>query len=570
MTNSVAEFKISNEALGRAFQNAGQRLGETLLFKIPSSFKWTAKGRVPKPLLQLATTLLNGKVTRESARELIEQWIRRDAECEIADRMHHEAVLLAQLSPLLAEVLDEELWSSLITHLASYASLASELHPDSLPIAFLSGAVEIPIVLQAYHPALFQLQLFQSTMNSALASIEKSFDESGKPHARMLGTFPESLASWVRTYFALQLFEEDSEYPEEIELHLQRCAQNALILSRNNDSIACGNSVKPKGWKSLRETVVSLAGDPAVKRLLGLRQPKSVRRLRVISEHALPEMSFQSDWAECAVMRSSWNVNSQAIYVDHSQELKIEIDGRNGIVTTCVCEPRITINQIPAERLTQWRATCWFSDEDADYLELEAEYSLDTKIQRQIVLAREENVILFADAVLTEECNEVAYQCDIEIPDRCQFFESEEYHEGFVMGSEPEALVLPLELGEWKDGSVNNGLCRTESGFQYSIQDRRGAVYAPLMFSLSRDSGAEPYTWRSLTVAESLRTLSHREAVGYRVQLNDAHWMIYRSLVSAASRSVLGQNTTEEFLFGIVGSDGEFHQYVGVEGVSAE
>ena len=130
--------------------------------------------------------------------------------------------------------------------------------------------------------------------------------------------------------------------------------------------------------------------------------------------------------------------------------------------------------------------------------------------------------------------------------------------------------MLPLELGEWKESSIIGGLKPTATGFQHSIKDRRGTIYAPLMFSLSRDSGAEPYTWRSLTVAESLRTLSHHEAVGYRVQLNDAQWMIYRSLVSAASRSVLGQNTTEEFLFGIVDSGGEFHQYVGVEGVSAE
>ena len=138
------------------------------------------------------------------------------------------------------------------------------------------------------------------------------------------------------------------------------------------------------------------------------------------------------------------------------------------------------------------------------------------------------------------------------------------------MGREPEALVLPLGLNEWRELDCEGAMRKTSNGFEYTINGQKGTIYAPLLFCLTRDAGTEPYTWRKLSVAEGLSRSSDNVAVGYRVQLNESQWLIYRSLSPAASRSVLGQNTTAEFIFGAMDDKGEFHQYVGVEGVVAD
>jgi hypothetical protein len=56
-----------------------------------------------------------------------------------------------------------------------------------------------------------------------------------------------------------------------------------------------------------------------------------------------------------------------------------------------------------------------------------------------------------------------------------------------------------------------------------------------------------PLTWRALTVAENLQLVSPDVAVGYRLQLDRAQWIFYRSLGTAAPRTVLGCHTAADF-----------------------
>jgi len=72
-------------------------------------------------------------------------------------------------------------------------------------------------------------------------------------------------------------------------------------------------------------------------------------------------------------------------------------------------------------------------------------------------------------------------------------------------------------------------------------------------------------TWRRLTVAHQLQILPADIAVGYRVQTGKRQWVIYRSLGPTASRSVLGQHFSAEFVLARFPDKGELKQLIEIE-----
>lgn len=81
-------------------------------------------------------------------------------------------------------------------------------------------------------------------------------------------------------------------------------------------------------------------------------------------------------------------------------------------------------------------------------------------------------------------------------------------------------------------------------------------MFAPLFVDLNRKRLDKPLTWRQLTVGQLREIVPHDVAVGYRVQVGKAQWLMYRSLAPAAIRTVLGQNLMHEFLVGRFHADG--------------
>ena len=74
-----------------------------------------------------------------------------------------------------------------------------------------------------------------------------------------------------------------------------------------------------------------------------------------------------------------------------------------------------------------------------------------------------------------------------------------------------------------------------------------------------------PATWRQLTIAENRQTLSPDLAVGYRVQVRNDHWLVYRSLGPRGNRTLLGHNLVSEFLVARFKTDGEIEPLVEIE-----
>jgi hypothetical protein len=227
--------------------------------------------------------------------------------------------------------------------------------------------------------------------------------------------------------------------------------------------------------------------------------------------------------------------------------------------------------RLDGERLSpakdaSWEEVCWHSDDDADYLELEIELTRGVRVQRQMLLARDDRFLLLADAVLGVESGALDYTSTLPLVEGVVFDPASETREGYLVGRKPRALVFPLSLPEWREQTWRGGLTSTAGSLEFQCGhpvSRR--IYAPLFFDLDPRRQVQPATWRRLTVAENRTIVPHEEAVGYRVQSGSQQWLIYRSLDERGNRTLLGQNLVSEMLVARFETSGEIESLLEIE-----
>jgi hypothetical protein len=228
-----------------------------------------------------------------------------------------------------------------------------------------------------------------------------------------------------------------------------------------------------------------------------------------------------------------------------------------------------------AEFTSNWDQICWVSDSDVDYLELEAKLTGGMRVQRQLLLARDDRFLLLADGVLAPEDagGPIDYRATLELADGVRFQPAAETCEGHLATTkpstdeaiEPRALVLPLALPEWRSAARMGELSAGERMLELRQRARGRGLFAPLFFDLDRRRLKKPFTWRRLTVAESLAPVADDVAVGQRVEVGKLQWMFYRSLAARTPRTVLGQHLASEFLAGRFHRSGEVDRLLEVE-----
>jgi hypothetical protein len=230
-----------------------------------------------------------------------------------------------------------------------------------------------------------------------------------------------------------------------------------------------------------------------------------------------------------------------------------------------VWETRLTADGTLLEPQTGWEEVCWHTDDDVDYLELECKLSGDWCLQRQFIMAREDQFLFVADALVGPGSAEIEYTSCLPLAEQVRFIPEDETREGTLVGCRhPLGRVLPLAMPEWRplhyDGDLNTsqtGLCHTQ---------RAGGqrLYAPIFIDLDRRRGRRPLTWRRLTVAERLEIVDAETAVAFRVQVGGEQWVFYRSLTDTDSRTFLGQHIHDEFFAGRFDPDGEVDELISI------
>jgi hypothetical protein len=341
----------------------------------------------------------------------------------------------------------------------------------------------------------------------------------------------------------------------------------AMRLTRHDGSQVLSQSAGGAWCKDLFDAALQLAGDEddrdiARVALPGVKKSKA-KRIPLMS---LPDPATHSEWSAVSILRAGWpRKEPRLTAVWPGKQVDIELDSGSDILWSGRWELEVRCDGRPLEPQSEWEEVCWYSDDEVDYLELEISLGEQARVQRHMLLAREDRVLLVADAILGRERSKFEYRGVLPLAGAIRFQPASDTREGLLIGKKPRALVLPLALPEWRCDPRGGTLAATGRGLELTQSCEGSALFAPLFLDLDNRRLKRAFTWRPLTIAENRRTLARDEAAGYRVMIGKDQWLVYRTLGEAGNRTLLGHNLVSQMLVARFSTEGEVDPLVEIE-----
>ncbi|GIW99337.1 MAG: hypothetical protein KatS3mg111_2670 [Pirellulaceae bacterium] len=350
---------------------------------------------------------------------------------------------------------------------------------------------------------------------------------------------------------------------------------------RHDGTQLLGARCKPARGRRVWEALIDYARPSSTLRAAlaasGIVTPakRSAKRVTGLQTGKLESPCWYGEPVRAAVLRTDWTRKSGRVAIDfEGPNLRIEAAGPKGdLVLSGVWPCRASRDGQQLAQPAEWSEVCWFTDDDVAYLEVEAHPTPSVRVQRQIMLMREERLLFLAEALLGDQRAEWGVHWQLPLAEGVRWLGAEKTTEGRLRTGHGDALVLPLFLPEWQRAvqraSLGEPLMQRGDHLTGGLQRHALRVYAPLVISLQGRHARRPITWRWLTVGRDLKIVAPDEAVAYRMQIGKEQWVFYRSLDQVARRTALGMHTLSEFLAGrFFADDGAVDPIVEVEPAS--
>lgn len=279
--------------------------------------------------------------------------------------------------------------------------------------------------------------------------------------------------------------------------------------------------------------------------------------------------SSQSDWAANAVLRSGLTSNADSIGLSWSGEdvhVGLSCEGRR--LLTGKWNYNIKVDGEPNVSMGEWVCTCWFTDDDVAFVELEKGSADGIRHVRHVMLSTAENMALLVDTV-TAATEESVVEFDADLTNVSGHFPTLERNpitrELRGDSSMPELRVVPVWLEE--DRLMNaSGNCAADADGIHITANGTGGVTVPLVIDWNRRRKAAEADWNRLTVTEDRKVLSQHHTGAYRVRIGLNQLLIFRSLRPGTQlRAALGYNTSHETAYGSICHSGVIDPLVMVE-----
>jgi hypothetical protein len=428
------------------------------------------------------------------------------------------------------------------------------------PLADQLFTSELPLTIAYLFPEIERCQrLAKPACQNISNGLNELLDGAGFPKSQDLEILRPLMASWLRSgYIDREMGA--NRITGNPAMQFDWLVRQAIRMTRHDGSQMLSDGTTTQGTKRLFEAALQFTEDSEDRAIANRALPGGKKPHDKQEMGELPKSDARSEWAEVAVLRSSWSRSSNRLLATYGQrELNSELCSGSSVIWSGNCDPQLQVDGQTLSPTTDWEEVCWHSDDDASYLELECQLTAGWKIQRQWLLARKDRFIYVGDAMLSKNSTgeRIEYRCTWPLAEGVRFAGEVETREGFLGDDKPRARVIPAALPEWRSERLDASLGTVQGGVQLFQTGRGRALYAPLFVDLNPRRFDKPLTWRRLTVAEKLETQPNDVAVGYRVQIGKSQWLIYRSLTPPVSRTVLGQNLSTEFLLGRFKKSGE-------------
>jgi hypothetical protein len=489
-----------------------------------------------------------------------------------------QIVALANALPQLADELPGPTWWLLAEKLHDLAVEASQHHvhwpsePRDVVRQQLLGG-ELPLALGCLFPEVRALRGLRKTARDTFSEgLIEVTDGQGLPHARLLSVLGPLLACWTRARW-LGTSLKNGPWSRQAESQYQWLVRQALRLADvgGRFMLAPGAEGAPAWRKSLFTRALELAGDKGDVAAADEVLPRGVVRVHTAAGRKhLPDPSLNSDWSGIAVLAGGWSrkdVRLAVAFADDPLRIELCVGGERLIAGEWRCET--TCDGERVQPVGEWEQLCWESGKRFDFLELGLELSHGLRLERQLLLGREDRVLYLSDIVVAADQlpRKLKHSISLPLGVAAEWVPEPETRDGVLFGRKLRAAVLPLALGEWRS-DPRGGSLEEENGQLRLAQESRGrALCCPLFFDLDRKRAKLECTWRQLTVGESMEVVPADAAVGFRVQSGCEQWLFYRSLGPAGNRTVLGQNVAGEFSAGRFLDSGKYKEWIEIEPV---
>ncbi|RMG02979.1 MAG: hypothetical protein D6741_02920 [Planctomycetota bacterium] len=396
-------------------------------------------------------------------------------------------------------------------------------------------------------------------LETACSQIDTLFDGKRKLHPQAFTEAVDLLAAWGRILLLGEALEASKKSRRKLAGRITRYRE-ALQATSMGATRPPFVDLSRRRWQMLGEWLDGVLGrvEAAGK---NDKAEKSARRKAV-------------SWEELGVTivgsQSTPPVRAAWVFPGARTEFELTVDDR--LFFQGPWQIELQKDGVPVVPEGEWEEVCRFAEDGMEYQELELACTESTRIQRHIAVDLRDGVFLLADAVLSSDAGTWDYRASLPLADakRPVVRTSKKYRELSFRRGDGELVILPLALNEWRiesDEVPIRGTCEVVDRQLVLRQHARGkGLFAPLFGAWQRGSWrGVSLTWRTLTVAERLTALPVDRAVGYRVQLGDRQWLLYRSLDAPANRTVLGHNLVSETLFGRFYGDGSVEERLEVE-----
>ncbi|HEX3870687.1 MAG TPA: hypothetical protein VHV77_09635 [Pirellulales bacterium] len=498
---------------------------------------------------------------REDFEEALAAWLDLAASQLSQLSIAEGAVALARELPRLAKHLSARLWWSTLDWLLQARLWAQDQRWDSEILAGQLLLTELPLTLAYLMPELDNCRaLVPGAIEHLRASMQELLDGQGLVHASHLNSFPSLVACWSRCR-RLCASMDRAKWTGDMRRELSAAVVHVLRLTRRNGSRSFDSVSPPTAsidWlKDHDGILVSRKAQRLAAFVLNGKEKTPTR---------MPPAADHSEWSEMAVMRNDWSSDSSRLIVDYgARRVRAEFAAGTEPLLSGLWNFEVRWNRNLLSAQTDWEQTCWESDKECDYLELETTLGHGVIVQRQFVLSRRDDIFVVADAVIASEPGEIEYRATFPLAAATRFEPAEETREGTLVGRKRRARVLPLALPEWRaDPRGSLQVVDGQLELAQSASHARG-LYAPLFFDLRPRRFGKRLTWRRLTVAEEHVVQGVDVAAGFRVHIGKEQWLIYRSLHQGRSRTVLGHHLFSEYLVGRFTTEGTVEPVIEIE-----
>ena len=520
--------------------------------------------------LQLLLEAQPRRLQKWNVEEQAAGWLADSAEGNSSRTFAWEALAWAYALPALAQVLEQPTWWAVWNRLNEVAEQATAIDLETLPLLSQMLGAELPLALGYLFPELATCEHWMDRAYQQLtAGLLALLDGEGLPLAVHLHDFRPLLACWTRCD-ALSRAAKQAVWDEVGQLQYCWMVMQALRWSHRDGRHALGTGPSSQWEPDLFEAALELGGDRFDRRAAKIALPWR-GKIKAKAENPLPESAGVSDWSQVAMLRTGWTSQdiTWAIRFDlASTPLECALGRRLLLAGEWKCDLRR--DGQPVEIVGPWENTCFESDADGIYLELEAKLSPGGRIQRHLFAAHADRFLFAADAVMFDEPAKIEYRTRLPLAADARLQAMTKTREiGIDLGTH-RVHLFPLGLPEWRS-DLRQGDLRLTSDDTLTHLDLTQhiagtALFVPWFIDLAPHSRRTPYTWRPVTVGQSFQVLRPDDAVAYRIQCGREQWLVYRSLSLPATRSVLGKNLNTEFLLARFTPTGQVETLVEIEG----